>query len=495
MADKKGAISVTPIDSSLIGRVKAGIRAAAGEWFSAGKPLPEMAPQEEPRGLDYRTFINTGLKPRDQELVSFDDMRALAQNCSILAAVIQTRCDQLTKMKRVFRLKKKPNEKGVDLVKRTAADPRIKELELFFAKPDKEHDWSTWYGALLYDLLVIDAPTIYPRRTRDGKLYSLNLIDGATIKRVIDNMGMTPMPPDAAYQQIIKGAPMRNLTTNDIIYRPRTVRTHKIYGFSHVEKIILTVNVALRREIYMAEYYTEGTTPDVMLRVPDTWTPKQIEDFTAGWELMNSTTADRRKTKFVPNFDPIVMKPEVLKDTADEWLARIICYEFSVPCAPFIKETNRGTANTQKEQSMEEGLLPLMHWTENLVNDIIQSPQYFGYDDIFMDWEDDREEDSLKQAQIDDYQVKTGIKGVDEIRERNGDDPLGVPAGFFTVGGFIPFSTAIEQAQVGLDAAKAGVDAIKNGTAGGEDPPPNDKGKGKNVGKVTTGDLTKKKLY
>jgi hypothetical protein len=450
-----------------------------------------VAPGIEPRGYDYTTSVNIGITPRKEEPITFAQMRALSQNCAVLATVIQTRKDQLTKMKWQVKLKKLEGETGKAYTERAKNDPRLKELTEFFRKPDRETDWASWLSALLDDLLVIDAPTIYPRRTKGGKLYSLNLIDGGTIKRIIDNNAMTPMPPEAAYQQILKGVPARNLTTDDIIYRPRNKRTYKMYGYSPVEQIILIVNIALRRDIYAAEYYTEGTLPDTMLRVPETWTPNQIEEFTVAWNLMNETTADRRKVKFVPNFEPIIAKPNALKDVYDEWVARIICYCFGVPCSPFIKETNRATAETQKEQSMEEGLLPYQSWLTALIDDIIQSKQFFGYDDIEFGFQDDREEDSLKQAQIDEIHVKSGLRGIDEVRQRDGLDAVGIPVGFITMNGFVPADVAIEQAATSLDAAKAGAEAAKNPPEPGAPPKPGKK-TGMDAEKIS---VTKKKLY
>jgi hypothetical protein len=38
-------------------------------------------------------------------------------------------------------------------------------------------------------MFVIDAATLYCRRTRAGQLCALHHLDGATIKRVIDDLG------------------------------------------------------------------------------------------------------------------------------------------------------------------------------------------------------------------------------------------------------------------------------------------------------------------
>jgi len=96
-----------------------------------------------------------------------------------------------------------------------------------FSHARPEHFWSSWLRQLLEDLFVIDAPALYPRRTRGGQLFALEAIDGATVKRLLNADGRTPAPPDPAYQQVLHGLPAADLTTRDLIYRPRNIRAHK----------------------------------------------------------------------------------------------------------------------------------------------------------------------------------------------------------------------------------------------------------------------------
>ena len=94
---------------------------------------------------------------------------------------------------------------------------------------------------LLEDMLVIDAATLYPRYTRGGSLYSLDIIDGATIKPLIGEDGRSPEPPDPAYQQILHGVSAADFSADELLYLPRNVRAHRLYGMSPVEQIALTV--------------------------------------------------------------------------------------------------------------------------------------------------------------------------------------------------------------------------------------------------------------
>jgi hypothetical protein len=57
---------------------------------------------------------------------------------------------------------------------------------------------------------------------------------------------------------------------------------------------------------------------------------------------------------------------DALKDEFDEWLARIICYCFSLSPQALVKQMNRATAQTAKQSAQEEGLEPLKNWFKDL---------------------------------------------------------------------------------------------------------------------------------
>jgi hypothetical protein len=64
-----------------------------------------------------------------------------------------------------------------------------------------------WLNIALEEILVLDAWAIWPQKTVGGELYGLQILDGSTIKPLIDDRGMRPMPPYSSYQQILFGFP------------------------------------------------------------------------------------------------------------------------------------------------------------------------------------------------------------------------------------------------------------------------------------------------
>ncbi|MEI6730426.1 MAG: phage portal protein, partial [Pseudomonadota bacterium] len=308
-----------PIEQGLLSRVVNGVKyitTANTAWMPPGEPVaPIASPQPVARQFDYPVAVNIQRQPRNDETISFADLRNLADNWGTLRAVIETRKDQMAKL--AWSIKPKDPKQQID--------SRCQEIETFFLQPDKFNDWEDWLRQILEDHLVIDAPTIYAQKTLGGKPYAFEIIDGATIKRVITAQGRTPLPPEPAYQQVLKGVTAVNYTTEELIYFPRNKRSHKLYGYSPVEQIVMIINIALRRELHQLHHFTEGNVPEALVESPAGWNPEQIRAFQLQFDAMNAgNSAERSRMKFVPSGSKLAFtKDPMLKDEFDEWLARV----------------------------------------------------------------------------------------------------------------------------------------------------------------------------
>ncbi|MFG7180678.1 phage portal protein [Burkholderia pseudomallei] len=381
-------------------------------------PLPPVAQDQAwGRRYDYPVGYNQRFTPRAGEQFDFDTLRMLADSWDLLRIVIETRKDQLDQLEWQIRYR--------DESKRP--DDRCKAMVQFFENPDRVSTWSDWVRQVLDDLFVIDAPCIQPRFTKGGALYSLEIMDGATIKPLYDVQGRVPMPPDPAFQQIIKGLPVVDYTFDELLYRPRNRRSWKAYGFSPVEQIIMTINTGIRRNVATLQYYTDGSLPDSIVGLPDTWNAEQIRMFQEYWdELLSGNTAERRKTRFMPGAGHYVETREPgLKDEFDEWLARIVCYCLSVEPTPFIKAQNRAVAQTAREQSIAEGQAALKKWLKRLIDGIMA--KYMNSPDLEFVWNENDAVDPLQQAQIDQIYLASQVVVPNEVRQSLGMDPLDTP--------------------------------------------------------------------
>jgi hypothetical protein len=378
-------------------------------WFGPLQPLAPMAPTEvKGRQWDYPFGANLNYIPRSEDGVSFAELRGLADALPLLRAVIETRKDQIAGQSYAIRARHRSDS--------PATSPAIDAVSCFLARPDRRHSFADWLRMLLEDMLVIDAATLYPRFNRGGSLYALDVIDGATIKPLIGEDGRAPEPPDPAYQQILKGVPAADFSVEELLYLPRNPRAHRLYGMSPVEQIAFTVNIALRRDAATLDYYRAGSTPDAFATLPKEWTADQIRSFQDYFDaLMSGNLARRRQTKFMPaDFKLIEARQPPLKDQYDEWLARIICYAFSVTVSPFVSQVNRATSETLRQQATQEGLVPLKAWVKNALDHVIQV--CMNEPSLEFVWVGDDAIDPLEQAQTLQILVGAGIKTREEAR-------------------------------------------------------------------------------
>ena len=180
--------------------------------------------------------------------------------------------------------------------------------------------------------------------------------------------------------------------------------------------------------------------------MPEQWTPEQIRQFQDYWDaLLEGNLAARRHTRFVPGglkYQPIRDVP--LKDEFDEWLARVVCFAFSIPPTAFSKQTNRATAETSQNAATAEGLQPLLVWLKGLIDRILA--QVLGCDDLEFAWTDRTAPDPQTQATIAAAYVAAGIKTRNEVRAELGLDPVAGGDALTTAGPAAPLPGGLAKA-------------------------------------------------
>ncbi len=461
------------------------VRNTGADWFGPLNPMAPVAPTEvRGRQFDLAPGYNLIQTPRAYEPIGFAQLQALAQVYDILRIVIETRKDEVERLAWTIR----PCEK--DLTKKSAKIPpemqaRIDAIKSFFRKPDGVTPWGSWLRMLLEDLYVIDAPTLYKQRTRGGQLFALVPIDGSTIKRVIDDWGRTPMPyigsdgkqvVPPAYQQVLKGLPAVNYSVRDMIYKPRNVRPGKVYGFSIVEQILMTINIGLRREMWQLSYFTEGNIPEAFIGVPDNWTPQQIKDYQLYFDAyFLGDMAARRRAKFVPGAmakSVVQTKDPEMISAFDEWVARIVCFAFSISPQSFVKMMNRATGETAQETSEETGLQPTKQWVKSLMDGIIEED--FNSPDLHFMFEEEEEINQEAQSRILKEKTDSGRMTINEAREADGLEPYDTalyPAAaipmVLTGSGLVPIDANTIEGKKAMMEAMPQPDPLGGGFGGG----------------------------
>ena len=385
----------------------------ATDFFGPGQPLPSSGPVEgSGRQRDYDMLENVQVAPR-QELQ--EQLLWLADNWDLVRMAIETRKDQLTKIPWSIRKKSKVEGKSKGDID--------EDLVKFFRFPDGTHSYSQWARMIWEDMLVMDAPAVFVRRNAGGQVVGLEPIDGSTITPKITPWGRTPTT-GTAYTQQIKGLPAFRYGVQDLVYFPRNPRNRHAFGMGPVEQIVITINIGLRRQNYQLDYYIHGSMPDMIIEAPESWSLDQIKKFRTWFsETFGGNNKERRAGAVVPHGANVHdSKEKALKDEYDEWLARVVCYAFSLPPTPFVKQMNRGTANTAQQAALMEGLEPFKIWWRDFIEQCLLR---MGRDDVELAYEQELPIDPLQRAQV--FQLAlggtTGWLNRNEVRMLEGRDP------------------------------------------------------------------------
>jgi len=430
--------------------------------FSPNQPLVPYLPGIVGRTWDYPTAINLQFQPDSFGRIRFHELRGVARQCEIMRIVIQMVKDQIC----AFDWQIVPKEDS----EADPEDPRVEEITRFFRKPDKINPWDTWLRMLLDDFLVLDAVSIYRPKDQLGRPYAFELFDSARIKVLIDANGRRPQDPDPAYQQIIKGSPRADYTTDEMLYMSRNITTdYPIRGISAVENVIVTGQTIIERQKGQLQFFTEGTLPDSYAKMPEGMTTDAIKAFEERFnDLLRGNTAMRRGTPFLPSGAEIVpLKQTELKSDADEWFARIVCSCFGVPPTAFIKQMNRSTSESDADRGKEDGQFPKMQYVKLIVDELIGD---FGdeYADNFeFSWREGAHADPKVQADVITEYVKAGVKTINEGRNDLGLDPItgGDDPMALTPTGYVPLDSFEQQQQMQQQNMQAQAEARAAQTA------------------------------
>jgi len=417
---------VAPIPPGLIARAGQAVRyvisgVAPATWFGPLEPMKPLAPESvRGRAFDYPVGYNLRYQPRSDEAVSFAMLHALADGCDMLRIVIETRKDQIEGQDWDIRPRKRSDGSHPPA---GAFASEIAAAKGFFASPDREHDLSSWIRAVAEEMFVTDAVSIYCRPDRKNRIDAFEILDGATIAPRIDAHGRTPKAPDVAYQQILHGVPAADFSRDQLVYFPRNKRPGHVYGYSPVEQVMLTATTLIRREQHQLAFYTDGNLTDGLFIAPDYMPNDKLAEWQLYWNSLFAGNPQSRRhgiwvakgTEFKP------LKPPQLTDPFDEFLARIICFAFSISPQPFVSMMNRATAETAQDAALSEGLVPVLNYFRRLFRVLFDR---MGWSEIEMVPVDDREVDAKTASDIDVADVQAGIRTVNEVRAARGLAPL-----------------------------------------------------------------------
>ncbi len=426
-------------------------------WYSPLQPVKPIGPPGvEPRAFQYWAGQNLLWTPRADAEYSAADLKQLA-TYPLARIAIENVKDELCKASWQIQPRPEPGESRKAATKRGVNDANLFKLNKFFEMPDREHPWPEWLRPLIEDMLVIDAWTILIRKKFSGEVVELPVLRGDSIVRYIDENGFTPLPPEPAYAQLWWGIPLVNLSTDQLVYKPRNIVPRntiasQLYGMSPTEQLAPEIAIGMKRLEFIQAYYQEGSIPGVVQVVPKGVTTDKIAE---AMQWMNSELAGnlaaRRQWRMIQGFNEpgkdeqiIFTKEPLLTDIFDEQHTRRIAFGYGISPQRLMRQMNRAAAQASQEAADIEGLLPYFSSLKAVMDFIIR--QKMGFDAYEMVFDPLTEPDPSKQAETIKLYVSGGVLTPNEGRERLGEESRPEPEadmlGIVTGTGFVPLGGA-----------------------------------------------------
>ena len=366
-------------------------------------PLNPETGRPAPRRYEYLVAQNINVS--ENRLVPFKTLRAAADQIDILRRCIEVRKAKISGLEWDIVLSDSASERiisesgGNHL--RAMADarakftPEIARLRKFWETPDPANGlgFVDWLNMALEEIDVLDAWAIWPQSTVGGEIRGLQILDGSTIKPLLDDRGMRPDPSTGpAFQQILYGFPRSEFSatiddeaadgefsSDELAYLVRNRRANSVYGYSPVERALPLADIYLRRQQWLRAEFTDGTMPKSWLELPESaqLTPEQIRAYENIYnDDLAGQTEQRNMMRFLLPGGKLVTDPgyqEKFSDRLDDYLITSITGHFGVLPTEigFSAKTGLGGSGHQAgEASAAEqiGIIPTARWVSQMIS-------------------------------------------------------------------------------------------------------------------------------
>ena len=368
-------------------------------------PLNPNTGRPDPRRFEYLVAQNINVS--ENRLVPFKTLRAAADQIDILRRCIEVRKAKLTGLEWDIVLTNSASERisaesgGSHL--RAMADardkfaPEIARMRKFWETPDPANGlgFTDWLSMAIEEMDVLDALAIWPQATVGGDIRGFQILDGATIKPLIDDRGMRPDPSvGPAFQQILYGFPRSEFTatiddeaadgefsSDELAYLIRNRRANTVYGYSPTERALPMADIYLRRQQWLRAEFTDGVMPKTFLELPESanLTPEQIRAYENIFnDDLAGQTEQRNRMRFLLPGATLKFEEgyqEKFSDRLDDYLITSITGHFGVLPTEIGFSAKGGLGGSghqagEAEAAEQIGTIPTARWLSEQISNL-----------------------------------------------------------------------------------------------------------------------------
>lgn len=449
--------------------------------LKGGTPTKAESPVRDMKSwtVDPFAFMESMTHRERASSLTYEQLRQMAYRCDVIAAVIQTRVNQIASFcipqpdrrtygfNIVMRNGKKPGSKGADKV--------VQELSQFVMNggiPGYGRDnFETFLRKYVRDSMVYDqaAFEIIPRQ--NGQPAFFEAIDSSTIRLAVesrpetDSLGMKMFNKDgstkfqqavadvqqmlmvkkgdgeqvpAKYVQLVDGIVRTTYAPEELYFGIRNPRTDLIvsgYGMSELELLIGAITSYLWAEEYNKRIFSQGSIPKGILNVKGEISETQMAAFRREWTNLIAGVQNSWKTPLLNAEDIEYINLQTSNKDMEymqwiQFLMRIVCGVFLIDPAEINFDMPRGldqsnamietSGEAKLRASKDRGLAPLLRFVQRSLNDGVIYRIDPDFELQFAGLEAKTEQEQISDS----VQELSSFKTLNEVRAENDLEPI-----------------------------------------------------------------------
>jgi hypothetical protein len=400
----------------------------------------------------YLEHMGIGYREIPHEL-TYGTLKAMADRCSPVTAIIHTRCNQASNFchrpENKYAVGMQVHHKDRKRKLSPGEKRHVYEMEEFLLncgddRNDERDDFETFIRKAVVDSLRYDQWNfeVVPKWNRLP--HSFYAVDASTVRFLRSKRrkgGPSQTYQDyqkARYCQVIEGRIVTEYTEDELSFAVRNPRSDVYqggYGRSELEDLIMIVTSQLWAEQWNRNIFSQGSTTKGVFLVKGNVPPAQMEAFRRMWVQQISSVSNAWKTPIINSEDAewISMQPNNSEMGFQAWLEYLIkiaaaVYQIDPAEINFDTRTGVGqnaplfmTNNTAQQQvSKDRGLVPLMRFLQKQLNKKIITKIDPDYEMEFVGL-DQKSQEQVIELQLKEVQNK---KTLNEVRAEDDLPPL-----------------------------------------------------------------------
>lgn len=381
--------------------------------------------------------------------LSYETLKQMAEQNVVIAAIIQTRVQQVASFTQL-----QPNKYSIgfkvahkDTERRLTDGERnhIKDMEKFVLNcgVDKNRDrdkFGMYVKKIVRDRLTYDqmCTEVVPRVS--GKPHSFYATPGNTMRLASPKRRKgTPLNARESgsatkYVQIVNGTIVNQYTPDELVFsiaNPRTDLKAWGYGYSELEMLIKTVTRHLWAEEWNQNVFSQGSTQKGILNVKGNMPPQQMDAFKRMWLTQVSGVSNAWRTPIINSQDDlqwVSLQPTNEEMGYQQWieyLIKIACAIYLIDPSEINFDVRAGVANkpmfmttneAQQKLSQDRGLRPLLGHVAEHINSVIERiDDDYEFKFVGIDAKTEGEAIELRLKELQSYKTLNEIREAEQL--------------------------------------------------------------------------------